>query len=172
MWGKGAGVERNVYQLVVRTPDGFQTDQEPGAAEKLVKYFPVEGLVLYCILEPTVLATAGPSREGILWAALGLSVLFCAVYLHLAWRVTRISHVLISCAALVLYVAALGGPFATLIFYAHGYAVASAVAATALMVLVPSPPAPRQTHPGPAVMHLDHPPVLIPRSRAGSDPRR
>jgi hypothetical protein len=165
-------VDRNVYQLVVRTPDGFQRDQEPGAAEKLVKYFPVEGLALYCILEPTVLATAGPSREAFSWAALGVAVLFCALYLHLVWRVTRTSHVLISCTALVLYVAALGGPFATWSFYAPGYAVAAAVAATALMVLVPSPPPPRRTHPGPAATPLDHPPVPHPRSRAGSDPHR
>ena len=79
-----------------------------------MKYFPVEGLALYCILEPTVLATAGPSREAFSWAALGCAVLFCALYLHLVWRVTRTSHVLISCTALVLYVAALGGPFASL----------------------------------------------------------
>ncbi len=163
-------MDRNVYQHVARSADGFLTDREPGVAEKLVKYFPVEGLVLYCVLEPTAVAL-GPSRPGMLWAALGLSVLFCAVYLHMAWRVTRTSHVLISCTALVLYVAALGGPFATLGLYEPGYAVAGAVAATALMVLVPSPRAPRRNHPDQAA-NRDPPTVPHPRSRAGSDPLR
>lgn len=164
-------MDRNVYQRVVRAPGGFLSDQEPRAAEKLVKYFPIEALALYCILQPAVLALAGSSRDGVLWAALGACVLFCAGYLHVAWRVTRTSHVLISCTALVLYVAALGGPFATLALYAPGYAAAAAVAATALMLLVPSPLAPRLSNPGP-VTAVDQPSVPHPRSRAGSDPLR
>ena len=152
-----------MYMHVVRTPDGFQTDQEPGVAEKVVKYFPAEGLALYCLLEPAARAL-GPSRPGLLWAALGLSLLFCAVTLHMAWRVTRASHVLISCTALLLYVAALE-------LYQPGYAAAGAVAATALLMLVPSPRAPRRTHPD-QVIHLDQATVPHPRSGAGSDPHR
>lgn len=162
-------MDRNVYRRAVRAPDGYQTDQEPGAAEKLVKYFPVEALALYCVLEPTVMATSGVAWEGLLWAALGLVVVFCAVYLHLTWQVTRLSHLLISCIALVLYVAALGGPFATLPVFAPGYAVAAAVAATALMLLVPSPLAPRSSEPEPTGQPRS---AHRPRPTADSDRRR
>ncbi len=165
-------MDRNVYRRAVRAPDGYQTDQEPPALERLVKYFPVEGLALYCVLEPAVLAVGGPSEQGLLWAAFGLAVLVSALYLNRAWRVRRLSHQLVTGTALALYVLALGGPFADLPFYEAGYALAAAIGATSLMLFVPSPLAPRSGDPGP-VIDLDRATyVMHPRAKEASDRRR
>ncbi len=158
-------MDRNVYRRAVRAPDGYQTDREPRAVERLVKYFPVEGLALYCLLEPSVLAVGGPSQQGLLWAAWGFSLVVSTLYLNRAWHIRRFSHLVVTGTALTLYVIALGGPFAALPFYAAGYALVAAVAATSLMLFVPSPLAPRSTDPGP-VIDLDRATYVMPPNRS------
>lgn len=138
-------MDRNVYaHRPVRTLDEAGAPpaepEQPSPAEKLVKYFPAEAFALYAGLEPladTVLD--GDALRWSLWVALVLSLVLCAMFLRRFWNVRQPNQIAISCAALVVYIAALGGPFATIDWWEPGFALAAAVIMTAFIIFVPAP---------------------------------
>ncbi len=119
--------------------------KEPSAAEKLTRYFPEAALALYLGLDPLLRQVAeGDALRGLLWGALLLTAVFAWFYLVRFW-ITTPRQRWISVGALILYVAAIGGPFATIDGYETIYGTIAAVVATAFMILlpaedVPSPP--------------------------------
>lgn len=141
-------MDRNVYarRLASSLDDEGAPPPEPkqpGPAEKLVKYFPAEAFALYAGLEPlsdTVLD--GNALKWSLWGALALSVVLCVMFLRRFWNVRRRGQVAISCLALVVYVAALGGPFALLDWWEPAIALAAAVIMSAFIIFVPAPTEP------------------------------
>jgi hypothetical protein len=139
-------VDRNVYRTL--PPDSqpgvaAASGNEPDKPTKLLKYFPAEALALYSALEPASNAAfTGTTLTVMLWISLGLAVTFCGLYLRRFWNITHRRQIAVSIGALILYVAALGGPFATISWYNAGYALFASIAATAFMIFLPSPPAP------------------------------
>lgn len=130
-------MDRRVY----RRRDSRDTihGEEPPPQEKLLKYFPGEALALYFTLDPLVReAFLGDGQKLGLWASLILAVVFCWLFLRRFWNIESQLQLAISSGTLVLYVAAIGGPFATLDSYKPIYGVIAAVVATAFMIFVPS----------------------------------
>lgn len=141
-------MDRNVYaRRRVRTVDETEISstepEQPSPAEKLVKYFPTEAFALYAGLEPLAdtLFDGDPLRWS-LWLGLLLSLVLCVMFLRRFWNVRRPSQIAISCVALVVYVAALGGPFATISWWQPGFALLAAVIMTAFIIFVPAPTEP------------------------------
>ena len=136
-------MDRNVYKVRTLQEDGGQQLSEPSARDKLLSYFPAEALALYSGLDPALRSTVnGTALKITLWCALAASSVFCWFYLVRFWHVNRPFQRLVSCGALVLYVASLGGPFRTISGFKPGYAVIAAILATAFLVFVPSPAPP------------------------------
>lgn len=125
-----------------------QAAEQPKPAEKLVKYFPTEAFALYAALEPLAgTIFNGNTLKVMLWVSLGLATVFCALFLKQFWNIVLKQQIAISCSALVLYVAALGGPFATIDGYKVGYALFAAVVVSAFIVFVKAPTDPRSEQP-------------------------
>ncbi len=138
-------MDRNVFAQARFTATG-QADgvDQPNPAEKLVKYFPTEAFALYAALEPLCGVTFnGTTFKVTLWISLALALIFCALFLRRFWAIVLKRQIAISCVALVLYVAALGGPFATIDGYKSGYALIAAVLMSAFIVFVKAPADPR-----------------------------
>lgn len=138
-------MDRNVLARPRFTATGEPAgDDQPNPAEKLVKYFPTEAFALYAALEPLCgTVFEGSALKVSLWVSLALALVFCALFLERFWAIVLKRQIAISCAALVLYVAALGGPFATIDGYKVGYALILAVVASAFIVFVKAPTDPR-----------------------------
>lgn len=138
--------ERDVYKVPSSDEAAVPTPpKEPSPAEKLVKYFPAEALALYAALDPlarTMFDTDLDDQRAALWVSLGLALVLCIATLRAVWHVQRVDQVAISCGALVLYVASLGGPFALIDDWKPAYALAAGAVATAFLALVPSPTRP------------------------------
>lgn len=137
--------DRNVYAIPA-TGEGLalETPTQPKPVEKLVKYFPSEALALYTFLDPTCRTIWSEGALAVpLWASLVLSIVFLIMFLRKFWTVTR-SQTAISTTAFVLYIAAVGGPFALLSWWHPGYGILAAGIATTFLVFVkaPVPPAP------------------------------
>jgi hypothetical protein len=131
-------LDRSVYRIT-RTVKGEQVKEEPNPAEKLLKYFPDAALALYITLDPLFRqAVSGDALKFWLWFSLVLSAVFCWLYLGKFWKVHAKRQRAFSAGALVLYVAALGGPFSTLTGYKTIYGTIAAVIATAFLIFVPS----------------------------------
>lgn len=137
-------MDRNVYarrQFGPLDDAGSPAEPEqPGPAEKLVKYFPAEAFALYAGLEPLA-ATAldGQALRWSLWAALVLALVLCVMFLRRFWAVVRPGQIAISCVALIVYVAALGGPFTTIGWWDPAIALAAVVVLTAFIIFLPAP---------------------------------
>ena len=136
-------LDRNVYK-VVSTVEGQPTPpKEPVIPDKLVKYIPAEGLAAYAMLDPLFReAASGDALKYWLWAALVITVVFTFLYLRLIWNVTHLMQIVISCLALVAYVAGLGGPFTTIDGYKLVYGLIAGALLSLIMVFVPSPQPP------------------------------
>jgi hypothetical protein len=133
-------MDRNVWKKI-----GIEdiSGKEPSPAEKLLMYFPVEALALYATLEPAVgTVFNGNVLKVALWSSLAISILFCIFFLRRFWKVARASQLAISAGSLVLYVASLGGPFATTSWYKPGYGLLASILATAFLIFVPTPSKP------------------------------
>jgi hypothetical protein len=114
--------------------------KQPTPPEKLLKYFPEAALALYVALDPLVReAFDGDAFRVAIWASLGISMLFCWLYLKRIWHVERTLQILVSIGALVLYVAAIGGPFSTISGYKTIYGTIAAIIATAFLLFMPAP---------------------------------
>lgn len=140
-------MDRNVYARhpVTTVDEGKPAPPpvQPKPAEKLLKYFPAEAFALYATLEPlTDTAFDGTPFKWAMWTALGISVVFCAMFLRRFWAVQRRRQIAISCIALVVYVAALGGPFATLDWFKPAFALIAAALMSAFIIFMPAPTAP------------------------------
>lgn len=139
-------MDRNVYAQRVRLVDGASEITQPKPAEKLLKYFPAEAFALYAALEPACATVfTGNALEWSLWISLALSLILCVLFLKRFWQVTRSSQIAISCVALVVYVAALGGPFATLAWFKAGYALIASIVMTGFIIFMPAPTQPEDT---------------------------
>ena len=95
--------------------------------KKLLKYTPAEAIAFYLALDG-LCRSAVPDKvelRGYLGVTLLLSVIFSWMFLAKFWKVRRFSTKLLSTVALVAYVFAIGGMFATFDFYRpwHGTAV-------------------------------------------------
>jgi hypothetical protein len=128
--------------------------------QRLLKYIPGEAIGLYLFLEnlcksgfplpdPSKYSTADELAKATtavhdeqapwLAAALVIAVVFNALYLWRIWKVQRVSQWLISCAALVVYVFAIGGVFATFPWYRPGLGMAVLAVGAAFLVFVNPP---------------------------------
>ncbi len=140
-------MDRNVLRVSSAAIGASETGEvtEPPAQEKLLKYFPAEALALYSGLEPLA---GGIAKENddvlrtLLWTALALAVTFCVLFLRQFWNIKRKGQLAISAGSLILYVAALGGPFATIDKYDPLMGVFAAVVATAFLIFVRTPATP------------------------------
>lgn len=137
-------MDRNVYAEPVRLTDGGAGGAtQPKPAEKLVKYFPAEAFALYAALEP---ASATLFQDEVLtwalWISLILSIVLCVMFLKRYWKVRRNDQLVISCVALVVYVAALGGPFVTLAWFKPGFALLATILITSFIVFAKAPTRP------------------------------
>lgn len=137
-------MDRNVYAEQVRLVDGQKgPPEQPKAAEKLVKYFPAEAFALYAALEPACASVfAGRTLSAALWISLALSLALCVMVLQRFWKVRRPDQVAVSCVALVVYVAALGGPFATLSWWKAGFALIASILVSAFIIFTKAPTRP------------------------------
>ncbi len=120
---------------------GDGTDPEPSPQEKLLKYFPDAALALYIAADPLVRqAASGDALKICLWGALVLCVVFCYLYLDRFWTNVDGRQKAISITALVLYIAAIGGPFSlTWTGYKTVWASIVALFFTAFMVFTKAP---------------------------------
>ncbi|HVR80003.1 MAG TPA: hypothetical protein VMS99_16620 [Acidimicrobiia bacterium] len=137
-------MDRNVLRHK-RGIAGTETlEDEPPAHEKLLKYFPEAALALYIGADPLIRqAASGNALKVVLWLALGAVIVFCWIYLSRTWKVDAVSQKLISVTALVLYVAAIGGPFtATFSGYKTVWASILALFFTAFMAFGKAPTEP------------------------------
>jgi hypothetical protein len=138
----------------LRAPGGAPPVPNPDSrAERLLKFIPGEAIGTYLFLETTIRAGAAKppggnpilsaeEARGWLWIALGVGLVFSWLYLKRIWKVKRISQVLISCAALVVYVFAAGGPFATYEWYKPLFGTFALGVAAAFLLFAPEPPGP------------------------------
>ena len=118
--------------------------------DRLTKYFPGEALALYLTLDGLIRSQALADTELQTWLGLALAValIFCWLFLGRIWKVVRISQKAVSVGALVLYVFAIGGVFATFQWYAPWYGTISVVVGTAFLALLVPPPLPASPSPG------------------------
>jgi hypothetical protein len=138
-------MDRNVRRVTVKAADGGTREVDPPPQDKLLGFFPAEALALYSGLDPLAKKLGEGHLTGLkilLWASLVISLVFCYMYLKRFWHIEELSQLLISMGALVLYVAALGGPFATIKGYDPLMGVAAAVIATAFLIFVKAPAKP------------------------------
>ena len=114
----------------------------PKAAEKLLKYFPAEAFALYAALDPVARTIwKGAELGAALWVMLAIALVFLVFFLRRFWVVNKV-QIVISCGAFALYVAALGGPFASLSGWNPAFGLLGAIIATAFMIFIKAPTAP------------------------------
>jgi hypothetical protein len=115
-------------------PAGPKAPEPDSWYQRVLKYIPGEAIGLYLFLEnlcrlqfplpdpanyktaeelAAAIAAVHDKQQPWLFAALVVVLVFNWVYLWRVWKVQRISQRVISCAALVVYVYAIGGVFAT-----------------------------------------------------------
>ena len=121
-------------------------------SERLLKFIPGEAIGLYLFLESAIKAAATPpessgsgiisanEKQILLWISLGVALVFNWLYLLRVWKVQRSSQRLISCVALVVYVFAGGGAFATYAWYKPLYGTLALAIAGAFLIFAPEPP--------------------------------
>jgi len=116
--------------------------------EQLLKYIPGEAISLYLAIEGVIKSAQMAGNELRFWLAFGLVIcmIFGWAYLHKVWHVSRRSQIAISAVALVAYVFALGGVFATFSFYHAWQGSIVLVVTTAFLALYP-PPGPARKEP-------------------------
>lgn len=135
-------MDRNVRKVRGLTEG---TSTEPPPQEKLLKFFPGEALALYLVLEPLAKKINEDNYDMLrvwLWSSLGVSAIFCGLFLAKFWKVESPVQLGISIGAFVLYVAAIGGPFETIDAYDSLMGVFAAAVASAFMAFVPAPQQP------------------------------
>jgi hypothetical protein len=109
--------------------------------ERLLKYIPVETIGLYLAVEGIIRSANLTAMELRVYLGLTLIVtlVFTWLYLRQIARVVVVSQIVISCFALVVWVFALGGVFATFSFYKPWQGTAALVIAAAFLGFVPPP---------------------------------
>ncbi len=92
--------------------EGIATEVKPDRwHESLTKAIPAEALSLYIALSAIVVGeeAAGPEGPWFLSCIVAACVVFNVIFLKRVWKVQRAAQVLLSCAALLVYVYASGG---------------------------------------------------------------
>lgn len=91
----------------------LEVDPPPKPHEKLMMYFPEAALALYIALDPMLrqLLNGDAAKAG-LWVLLVIVIIFCWMFLTKFWEIIENGTKVISVIALILYIAAIGGPFA------------------------------------------------------------
>ena len=109
--------------------------------EQLVKYIPGEAISLYLAIEGVIKSAQMAGNELRFWLAFDLIIctIFAWAYLQRVWNVSRKSQIAVSTVALVAYVFALGGIFATFSFYHAWQGTIALVVTTAFLTLYPPP---------------------------------
>jgi hypothetical protein len=119
--------------------------------ERLLKYIPVESIGLYLAVEGIVKSASLSRNELRVYLGLTLLVtlLFTWLYLLRVAGVELISQLIISCIALIVWVFALGGVFATFSYYKPWQGTVALVVAAAFLGFV-KPPELEKNEPAPA----------------------
>jgi hypothetical protein len=109
--------------------------------EQLAKYIPAESIALYMGIEGILksIQLDSESRRYWLLAGLLLALVFTWLYLRRISNVKLWTQVAISMGALVIYIFALGGVFATFAFYQPWQGSLALLVSTAFLVFVPPP---------------------------------
>lgn len=109
--------------------------------EQLVKYIPGEAISLYLAVEGIIKSAQMAGNELRFWLAFDLVIcmIFAWAYLRKVWNVRRKVQIAVSSVALVAYVFALGGVFATFSFYHAWQGSIVLVVTTAFLALYPPP---------------------------------
>lgn len=123
--------------------------------ERLLNYTPAEAIALYLGLDGIIRSAALSESEVQFWlgAAVIVSLVFTWLFLQRVWKVERWTQRAISMLALLVYIFALGGFFATFAFYRPWQGTALLAVAAAFLALA-DPPGPTPT-PRLAQMTLD-----------------
>jgi hypothetical protein len=110
-------------------------------ASRLLKYIPTETVAAYLALSGVVASANGQNRAAMLWAVFAFGLLLTPLYLRRVGRVRSWLQLVISTAAFVVWVFALGGPWALLSWYEPYYGTLLLIAFTTTAPLViPVPP--------------------------------
>lgn len=120
---------------VVPGPDGYK--------ERLLKYIPAESVALYLTLDG-ICRSSWANEGDKLWKGLLFSLVvvlaFTPLYLRRVGRVEKRGQIALSSLALVVWVSAIGGWFATLSWWEPAFGSIALVVVTALLPLVEDPP--------------------------------
>jgi len=109
--------------------------------ERLLKYIPVETIGLYLALEGIIKSPEMGIRQRrfYLGATLVVSLVFTWLYLRRIAKVQLASQSLISCFALMVWVFAMGGIFATFAFYRPWQGTAALIVVTSFLAFIEPP---------------------------------
>jgi hypothetical protein len=153
VWEKDAIHARQVLPTTGRGPAAAPPAPEAdGRAERLLKFIPGEAVGLYLFLDSAIKGAATPAQadgaailshgEARVWLAIVLlaALVFNWLYLQYIWHVQRAYQWLVSCAALLVYVFAAGGVFATFDWYKPFYGTVALAIAGAFLIFAPEPP--------------------------------
>ena len=106
--GSLAGGKRN------KAPDDYK--------DRLLKYIPSEVISVFLLTDSLIRSAPNSSPKNILgWIVFACLLLMTPVYLAMVMHVTRLSQLTISTIAFVVWVFAIGGPFAQLRWYSPLY---------------------------------------------------
>lgn len=116
-------------------PDGYK--------ERLLKYIPAESVALYLTLDG-ICRSSWADEGDKLWKGLLFSLVLVLIltplYLRRVGRVEKRGQIALSTLAFVVWVAAVGGWFATLTWWEPAFGSIALVVATAVLPLVDDPP--------------------------------
>jgi hypothetical protein len=139
------------YATLNAVQDDRQTlptkDKQPKPWEKLVNYFPAEGVALYAALAPLFASEFdGPKQVDTLttwlWVIFGISIVLQIVTLRLIWKVKRAWQIVLSLVAFAVYMAGLGGPFVRMEDYNPFWPGVLAILLSAFLAVLPVPTRP------------------------------
>lgn len=104
-------------------PVGSSTTKADGYLERLLKYIPAEIVAVFILVQGLVEQMDHDSDpfKPILWGVFLVFAILTPLYLWRIQKVTKITQLVISLVAFVVWVFALGGPFTTLEWYVPIY---------------------------------------------------
>ena len=111
--------------------------------DKLLKYIPADVVAAWIVVNALITSASGIATAAFLWVAFGIGVILTAVW---TWKLTSQpgkatawTQILISTGAFIVWVFALGGPFATLSFYKPLYGALLMILYTLVVPLINPP---------------------------------
>jgi hypothetical protein len=139
-----AGIVPGAQAAVAVGPGGVPISSEDDYLTKVLKYLPLEVVGAYLFIAGVVDSNVTIRRDHAYWLG-GLLIGFGIITALYDWRVlkiVRITQMVMSVVALVVYVFAVGGWFATTSWYHPWYAAIALPIFALLVAIVPVPPLP------------------------------